>query len=218
MQNIMDAGRAARGPSILIADDHPIMRSALRAALAELSPAPRFLEAGDAAAVVALVGEHPDLDLVLLDLHMPGVGTVGGVRALRERIPEIPVAVVSGEDEPGVAAELLRIGVAGYIPKTDAPVIIVSAVRLMLAGGVYAPTRLLRAAPPTAPGPANGSGLTDRQLEVIRLLAKGQSNKEIARELGITEGTVKVHLLSVFRVLGVRNRTAAVVTAQRYLG
>jgi DNA-binding NarL/FixJ family response regulator len=218
MHSVMDAGRAARGPSILIADDHPIMRSALRAAQVELSPSPRFLEAGDAAAVVALVGEHPDLDLVLLDLHMPGVGSVAGVRALRERIPEVPVAVVSGEDEPGVAAELLRIGVAGYIPKTDAPAIIVSAVRLMLAGGVYAPTRLLRAAAPPAPGAGNGSGLTDRQLEVIRLLAKGQSNKEIARALGITEGTVKVHLLSVFRVLGVRNRTAAVVTAQRYLG
>jgi DNA-binding NarL/FixJ family response regulator len=190
------------------------MRAALRSALALLEPEPAFLEAGDADGVLALVNGRDDVDLVLLDLQMPGVGNVEGVRRLRERAPGTPMAVVSGSEEPGVAAALIGMGVAGFIPKSDAPQTIVSAVRLILSGGVYAPQRLMaeRKVEPEVPP------LTDRQLEVVRLLALGQSNKEIARALGITEGTVKVHLLSVFRVLGVRNRTQAVLSAQRFLG
>lgn len=201
-------------PVIVIADDHPIMRAALRSALALLEPEPAFLEAGDADGVLALVNGRDDVDLVLLDLQMPGVGNVEGVRRLRERAPGTPMAVVSGSEEPGVAAALIGMGVAGFIPKSDAPQTIVSAVRLILSGGVYAPQRLMaeRKVEPDVPP------LTDRQFDVVRLLALGQSNKEIARALGITEGTVKVHLLAVFRVLGVRNRTQAVLSAQRFLG
>jgi DNA-binding NarL/FixJ family response regulator len=201
-------------PVVVIADDHPLMRAALRSALAALDPEPVFLEAGDADGVMALVVSRDDIDLVLLDLRMPGVGSVAGVRQLRERTPGTPIAVISGAEEPGVAAALIGMGVAGFIPKSDAPQTIVDAVRLILSGGVYAPPQLLaeRGAGQDVPS------LTERQLEVVRLLARGQSNKEIARALGITEGTVKVHLLSVFRVLGVRNRTQAVLSAQRFLG
>ena len=190
------------------------MRAALRSALSALEPEPRFLEAGDAEGVLAQIEGRDDVDLVLLDLQMPGVGDVGGVARLRARVPGTPMAVVSGTEEPGVAAALIGMGVAGFIPKSDAPQTIVSAVRLILSGGVYAPQRLMgeRDAPPAMPA------LTDRQIEVVRLLALGQSNKEIARALGIAEGTVKVHLLSVFRALGVRNRTQAVLRAQGFLG
>ena len=199
---------------VVIADDHPIMRTALRSALAGLEPEPVFLEAGDAEGALALIEDRGDVDLVLLDLQMPGVGGIDGVRRMRERAPGTPFAVVSGSEEPGIAAALIALGVAGFIPKSDAPQTIVSAVRLILSGGVYAPQRLMdrRRIEPGMPA------LTDRQLDVVRLLARGQSNKEIARALGITEGTVKVHLLSVFRVLGVRNRTQAVLSAQRFLG
>jgi DNA-binding NarL/FixJ family response regulator len=202
-----------RGPVIVIADDHPIMRTALRAALADLAPAPTFLEAGDINGVLGQLKGRHDVDLLLLDLHMPGVGNVEGVRALRARAPDTPMVVVSGEEGPGVAGRLLAIGVSGFIPKSEAPSTIVGAVRLILAGGVYAPWRLINRRDAAGDAPA----LTGRQLEVVRLLAKGQSNKEIARALGITEGTVKVHLLSVFRVLGVRNRTEAVLSAQNFL-
>jgi DNA-binding NarL/FixJ family response regulator len=209
----MQNGGELRGPVIVIADDHPIMRTALRAALADLVPAPTFLEAGDVNDVLGQLEGRHDVDLLLLDLHMPGVGNVEGVRELRARAPDTPMAVVSGEEAPGVAARLLAIGVSGFIPKSEAPSTIVGAVRLILAGGVYAPWRLINGRDAACGVPA----LTGRQLEVVRLLAKGQSNKEIARALGITEGTVKVHLLSVFRVLGVRNRTEAVLSAQNFL-
>ena len=132
----------------------------------------------------------------------------------------LPLAIVTAEDDADVVSDLLGLGVCGFIPKTDSPNVIVSAVRLMLDGGIYVPPRLLKLG--SAPGKGvNGAaaklGLTERQLEVVRLLARGQSNKAIARQLGVTEGTVKVHLLGVFRTLNVRNRTAAVISAQRFL-
>jgi DNA-binding NarL/FixJ family response regulator len=203
----------APAPVIVVADDHPIVRSALCTALATLVPVPVFLEAGDAEGVVTQARGPREIDLVLLDLQMPGVLTVDGVRRLIGRIPGTPLAVVSGSEEPGVAAALIAMGVAGFIPKSDAPQTIVSAVRLILSGGVYAPRRLMGERSAAADAPV----LTDRQRDVVRLLALGQSNKEIARALGITEGTVKVHLLSVFRALGVRNRTQAVLSAKRFL-
>lgn len=206
------------GPLIVIADDHPLMRAALRSVLGALAPAPSFLEAGDAASALAVVASRHDIDLMLIDLHLPGIGGVDGVKALREHAPDLPIVVVSGDEKPGIAAPLLALGVAGYIPKTDAPAVIVGAVQLVLAGGIYVPPRLLNGSNAAAgSGEAGLQGLTQRQRTVLRLLARGQSNKEIARELGISEGTVKVHLLSVFRVLNVRNRTEAVLSVQRFL-
>jgi DNA-binding NarL/FixJ family response regulator len=130
-------------------------------------------------------------------------------------VPSVPLVVVSADESPGTVGALVAIGVSGFIPKSEPAHVIREAVRLILAGGTYVPLRYLGATLPGAP-PAH-AGLTERQIEVLRLLARGQPNKEIARALGITEGTVKVHLLSVFRVLGVRNRTEAVLAAQRFL-
>ena len=215
----------ALDPVIALADDHPIVRAALRAALAALGPNTRFVEAGDAASVLAVVDGEPELDLILMDLHMPGSAGTATVRAVRARAPQLPVAVVSADEDPAAVAELLRMGVCGFIPKSDSANVIVSAVRLILAGGTYVPPRLVHGDARGAgdDGAGNGTeagderlGLTARQHDVLRLLGEGKSNKVIARELGITEGTVKVHLLAVFRALHVRNRTAAVVAAQRY--
>lgn len=206
------------GPFIAIADDHPIMRAALRTALQALGPGTHFVEDSDTPATFALVAEHEHLDLLLLDLNMPGAHGLDTVRAVRQRAPQLPVAVVSAEQHSGTAAALLALGVAGFIPKSDPSDVIVSAVRLVLAGGVYVPPQLLQGyASPVPPTAAETAGLTARQLEVLRLLAQGKSNKLIARELGVTEGTVKVHLLAVFRTLDVRNRTAAVLAARRFL-
>lgn len=195
-----------------LADDHPIMRSALASALATLG-APRFVEASDAAGTLAMLDAHPDLDLLLVDLRMPGANGIDTIRTLRARAPQVPVVVVSAEEDPAHVAALLALGVSGYVPKSEPPAVIVSAVRLVLAGGTYVPPRLLA---------GNGSGepkpdLTPRQAEVLRLLAQGLPNKSIANALGVSEGTVKVHLIAVFRTLNVRNRTAAVLAAQRYL-
>ncbi len=216
-----DARSGAR--TIAVADDHPIVRAALVNALAALGPSHRFLEAHDAASTFALVDAHPELDLLLLDLAMPGGKGIDAVRDIRARAPDLPVAIVSAEEDTRVVNELLALGVCGFVPKSDPSGVIVSAVRLMLDGGIYFPPRLLRtgisapAVEGTGMSAADRLGLTPRQFDVVRLLARGEPNKVIARHLGVTEGTVKVHLLAIFRALGVRNRTAAVLAAQRYL-
>jgi DNA-binding NarL/FixJ family response regulator len=203
---------------IAIADDHPLMRAALQSALATLGPDICFVEAANHADTLALVTSEPAPDLLLMDLHMPGARGAESVREVRERAPHVPVAIVSAEDDPASVKPLLALGVCGFIPKTDSSAVIASAVRPILAGGVYVPPRLVAemALRPAINGAA-AAGLTGRQMDVVRLLARGLSNKAIARELGVSEGTVKVHLLAVFRVLDVRNRTAAVLAAQHFL-
>lgn len=204
---------------ILIADDHPLMRAALASALAVLGPDVQFVEAANHTETLARLAAAPAPDLVLLDLRMPGTSGLDGVREVRTRAPQVPLAVVSAEQDAATIRGLLAMGVSGFIPKTDSPAVIASAVRLILAGGVYVPPQLVAAA--HSPASVNGeasAGLTARQMDVLRLLARGWSNKAIARELGVSEGTVKVHLLAVFRALDVRNRTAAVIEAQRFLG
>jgi DNA-binding NarL/FixJ family response regulator len=207
------------GLRIAIADDHPLMRDALASAIGSVAPDAQFIEAASLETTLALVAQTPGPDLLLMDLHMPGSDGVSGVRAVRARAPQVPLVVVSADDDPAAVQALLALGVSGFIPKTESPAVIASAVRLVLAGGVYVPPRLLAAGGPQAR--VNGtaaSGLTGRQMDVVRLLARGLSNKAIARELGVSEGTVKVHLLAVFRALDVRNRTAAVIAAQGFLG
>jgi DNA-binding NarL/FixJ family response regulator len=201
---------------IVIADDHPLMRAALVAALASLGPRVAFLEASRHEDALALITREPAPDLALMDLHMPGARGVEAIRDMRTRAPHVPLAIVSAEDDPSAVRALLALGIAGFIPKTDKPAVIASAVRLILAGGVYVPPGLVNGAPASAAA-RDSAGLTERQMDVVRLLARGLSNKAIARELGVSEGTIKVHLLAVFRALDVRNRTSAVLAAKRFL-
>jgi DNA-binding NarL/FixJ family response regulator len=200
---------------LLIADDHEMVRLALRVALGPLGPDVGFVEAANAEEALAAAGANADLDLVLIDIHMPGMGGVEGVRRLRAARPELPVLACSATEDPALVRSLLALGVCGFIPKSDSTSVIQQAVRLVLAGGTYVPPRLLEVAPAAPAVPARLAALTPRQHDVLRLLAQGKPNKLIARELDISEATVKVHLLAVFRALGARNRTEAVVIAQR---
>ncbi|SFQ42728.1 response regulator transcription factor [Variovorax sp. 770b2] len=218
---------------ILIADDHRLVIEAVKAKLSELEPGIEFVLAMSVDELLA--GANDDLDLALIDLNMPGADGQAHIDEIRRRHPAVPVIVLSGYEDPAIMRSALERGVLGFIPKAYSPEVMLSAVRLVLAGGVYVPPMMLTALPPgivagVAPkaGGAEaltrgGAGqtlehlrsvLTERQVEVLQLLSQGKPNKLIGRSLGISEGTVKIHLAAIFRALNVRNRTEAVVAAQ----
>jgi DNA-binding NarL/FixJ family response regulator len=195
-----------------------MMRLALRTALASLGPSVEWFEAGRADDVQALLEQLPDLDLALIDFNMPGASSVHWISQLRSRHPALPLVVISAQEDAGLVRQLIALGVSGFIPKSDSARIVLQAVTLVLAGGTYAPLRLLN--PSHTEAAANGGAvadLTPRQLDVLQHLARGLPNKLIARELQLSEGTVKVHLLAIYRALNARNRTEAVVAAQLWL-
>ena len=217
---------------ILIADDHRLVIEAVKAKLAEIEPGIEFVLAMSVDELLA--GASDDLDLAVIDLNMPGADGQAHIEEIRRRHPAVPVIVLSGYEDPAIMRSALELGVLGFIPKAYSPEVMISAVRLVLAGGVYVPPMMLSAVPPgivagvaaaaaesTAPR-ASGAHtlehlrnvLTERQVEVLQLLSQGKPNKLIGRALGISEGTVKIHLAAIFRALNVRNRTEAVVAAQ----
>ncbi|RYZ11999.1 MAG: response regulator transcription factor [Comamonadaceae bacterium] len=218
---------------ILIADDHRLVIEAVKAKLGELEPGIDFVLCMSVDELLAAAGD--DLDLAVVDLGMPGADGAAHIDLLRQRHPAVPVIVLSGTEDPAVMRQALERGVLGFIPKAYSPEVMLSAVRLVLAGGVYVPPMMLSALPPgVVPGlPSGGANapasraapaaatldnlrnvLTERQVEVLQLLSQGKPNKLIGRSLGISEGTVKIHLAAIFRALNVRNRTEAVVAAQ----
>ena len=216
------ANSAVAHLSILLADDHEVMRLAMRHALQPLAREIRWVEAADAAQVDAVLAGGVDFDLALVDLNMPGTAGTSTIARWRREHPTLPLVILSATEDPSLVRELIALGVSGFVPKSDAASVMLQAIRLILAGGTYAPLRFLSAPAgadkPTAEAVCAASGLTGRQIEVLRLLARGLPNKAIARELGLAEATVKVHLLAIYRVLQARNRTEAVVAAQRQVG
>ena len=225
---------------ILVADDHRLIVEAVKAKLSELEGGVTFVLALTVDEIFA--NSSDDLDLAVIDLNMPGAVGHSHIDELRRRYPDLPVIVLSGDDHTDVMRSALESGVLGFIPKAYSPEIMISAVRLVLAGGVYVPPMMLSALAPgvvvgaakpqpwPAAQPAHGEDmelaaeartlahlrnvLTERQVEVLRLLSQGKPNKLIGRSLGISEGTVKIHLAAIFRALNVRNRTEAVLAAQ----
>ena len=198
---------------VLIADDHPLVRDALARALLELDPALQVLQAGSLEGLVELA-RAGSADLALVDLNMPGMGGVDGLLKVRAAAPTLPLVVASGQDDALTIRAVLATGAAGFIPKSERAEVLISALRLVLAGGTYVPARMLDASPPATPPKASLGDLTPRQVDVLRLLMRGEPNKLIARELGLTEGTVKIHIAALLRALQARNRTEAVVRAR----
>lgn len=206
---------------ILVVDDHTLFREGLKLLLRGLDPAVEVDEAGNCAEAleVAAGGAY---ELVLLDLKMPGRNGLDALAALHEGVPGVPVVVLSGEDDPSTIRAAIESGGMGFIPKSSTSAVLVQALRLVLANGVYLPPAALDAAlEPSAAGPeprhgqAALAGITARQMDVLRFAIKGKTNKMIARELGISDGTVKQHLSAVLRALGVQNRTEAVYAAAK---
>jgi DNA-binding NarL/FixJ family response regulator len=215
------APRAARSVSILSCDDHDLFREGLRHVLAGLDGRPRLLEAATGEEALRMVATHDDVGLVLLDLGLPDVDGFALLRKLRAEHPLVAVVVVSGSDSPRQIRKALDAGAVGFIPKASSRAVLLSALRLVLAGGVYVPPAALDVANVTAEETALGAragrrrdavtGLTPRQREVLDLMGRGLTNKEIADVLGIAALTVKVHVAAILAALEVSNRTEAVM-------
>ena len=192
---------------ILIADDHVLFREGLRQLLQQLSEEVTVLDAVDHDAILRLAALHPDADLALLDLDMPGKVPLAALAALLSQSPTIPIVVMSASDDLDEVRRTLDAGAMGFIPKSETASVILSALRLVLAGGIYVPPMLMHRG---GPGLHSGEpGLTPRQRDVLQRLMMGKSNKEISRELSLSEATVKVHLAAIFRSLNVNSRAEA---------
>ena len=201
--------------SLLIADDHPLFRAALCLAASENLPECSVHEAADLAGVLAVLAAEPEVDLVLLDLHMPGSQGLSGLATLRGQYPGVAVLVVSAHDEPRIVRRVLDHGAAGFIPKSASPAEIGEAICSVLACGSWLPPGLAAAvaALPTNPADVDLASrlarLTEQQSRVLVLLAEGLLNKQIADRLAIQENTVKTHVTVIFEKLKVKNRTQA---------
>jgi len=220
--------RSALEPAvkILIVDDHPLIREALRHVLTVLHQGIVLLEAQDCAEALTAADGVPDLDLILLDLGLPDIDGFDALSQLRERYAETPVVVLSASETPEIVTRAIDAGAMGFIPKTSSNQLLLKALRLVLAGGVYLPFEVLdqhegapqsalrRAAEARKSGAtlrASDIGLTARQSDVLGLMVQGKSNKLICRELNLAEGTVKIHVTAILKKLNVSNRTQAVI-------
>jgi DNA-binding NarL/FixJ family response regulator len=212
--------------NILLVDDHALFRGGLKFLLQQLDTGLVLDEAGNCAQAIERASDRR-YDLILLDLNMPGLNRLDALQALREAAPDAPVVVLSGEGDPAVVRAAIDAGAMGFIPKSATPEVLIQALRLVLAHGVYLPVEVLNAAEASPPlqqsrgakgaeaAEAASGVLTARQMEVLRCVIQGKPNKVIARELGVAESTIKVHLSSVLRAFGARNRTEAVYGAAK---
>lgn len=207
----------------LVVDDHALVREGLRHVLESLDERVTVLEARNATEAYALVEQHADLDLVLLDLRLPGVDGYAAMQELHRRHNTLPVVILSGsEDTPSVVAAL-KMHAVGFIPKSSPREVMLQALRLVLSGGVYIPPQALGLAGLGGHGESSNAdtksidkpALTGRQAEVLGLIAQGKPNKLIASELNISEATVKAHVTDIMRALKVANRAQAAIAARR---
>lgn len=206
--------------AVLIADDHSLFRTGLKHLVVQLLSDPDVFEATDYTEAMEFVRSGVQMGLILLDLRMPDREGFSSLANLVQEADGVPVVVLSGSGEFSDMQHCFQQGVMGYIPKNEPPEVISSALQLVLSGGIYVPSEFIHS---TNRSLEKGSGdrssalseLTGRQREVLNLLAEGESNKEIARALQVSEATVKAHLATIMKVLGAKNRTQAVVHLQK---
>ena len=203
---------------LVIADDHPLFRGALREAVAGLFEHAEIAEAGSFEEVSALLDKGGEVDLILLDLSMPGVRGFSGLMYLRAQYPSAPVVVVSGNDDPAVIRRCMDFGASGFIPKTLGIDEMRAAIMRVLKGGVWTPPDVDLAAGVDAEAAtlmARLVTLTPQQVRVLMMLSEGLLNKQIAYELSVSEATVKAHVSAILQKLGVDSRTQAVIAAAK---
>lgn len=204
---------------ILIADDHPLFRSALRQAVTlGLGPDVRLVEVASIAELETHLDDKSDWDLVLLDLNMPGAYGFSGLVLLRGQYPQIPVVMVSAQEEAAVVVKSREFGASGFIPKSSTLEQIQDAVQKVLDGEVWWPPQAFEKVDVSAEAKAASEGLaslTPQQFRVLTMVCEGLLNKQIAYELSVSEATIKAHVTAIFRKLGVRTRTQAALLLQQ---
>jgi DNA-binding NarL/FixJ family response regulator len=208
---------ALQADTVIVADDHPLFRTAIKEALQASQGETTFLEASSFETLQKLVDEQQDVDLVLLDLHMPGVSGFAGLVYLCKRYPSVPVVIISANEDPLVIQRALDHGAAGFIPKSSNIQTITNAIHDILMGEIWAP----ETSQPNLPGKnvselalaERMSQLTPQQFKVLMMVSQGLLNKQIAFDMGISEATVKAHVTAIMNKLGVSNRTQAVLAA-----
>jgi DNA-binding NarL/FixJ family response regulator len=203
---------------LVIADDHPLFRGALREAVTGLFARGDIAEAGTFDEVSSILDGASEVDLILLDLAMPGARGFSGLMYLRAQFPSVPVVIVSANDEPAVIRRCMDFGASGFIPKTAGVDVMRKAIAGVLKGGVWTPPDIdLSSAvdAETAALLARLATLTPQQVRVLMMLSEGLLNKQIAYELGVSEATVKAHVSAILQKLGVESRTQAVIAAAR---
>ncbi len=207
---------------ILLIDDHTLFRKGLALLIQELDQDVSIVEAESADHALSLA-DTECFDLVLLDLYLAGESGLTYLEPLKEAF-QVPVVMLSSEDKPEVVKRCIDQGAAGFIPKSSTPQVLIAAMQLILADGIYLPPNVLGMAPVASSTRAHTetksdsplSNLSARQIEVLKKAIMGKANKVIARELDLSEGTVKAHMSAAYRALGVKNRSEAVFTAARY--
>jgi DNA-binding NarL/FixJ family response regulator len=206
---------------ILIADDHPLFREAIHNVISDGFPGSEVMETADLDSALVLTQEHNDLDLILLDLNMPGMHGLNGLINLRNEAPTIPVVIVSAEQDKQVVLQAITYGAVGFITKSSPRVQMTEAIQQILNGNVYLPPDIIRTQKcgtrrmndaPSFP-PELLQALTRKQLLVLERMTKGESNKQIAYTLEIAETTVKAHVSAILRKLNVHNRVQAILSA-----
>lgn len=207
---------------ILIADDHPLFREAIANVISDGFPGSEVMETADLESALALTQTHDDLDLILLDLNMPGMHGLNGLINLRNEAPTIPVVIVSAEQDKQIVLQAITYGAVGFITKSSPRAQMTEAIEQILNGNVYLPPDIIRAQKSctrrsmnSAPGfpPELLQALTRKQLLVLERMTKGESNKQIAYTLEIAETTVKAHVSAILRKLNVHNRVQAILSA-----
>jgi len=210
---------ALQAETVIVADDHPLFRTAIKEALQASQGDTMFLEASSFETLQELVDANQNVDLVLLDLHMPGVSGFAGLVFLCKRYPSVPVVIISANEDPLVIQRALDHGAAGFIPKSSDIKTITSAINDILMGEIWAPESI------QANLPGNNvselamaermARLTPQQFKVLMMVTQGLLNKQIAYDMGISEATVKAHVTAIMNKLGVSNRTQAVLAASK---
>jgi len=197
---------------ILLVDDHKLVRAGLVLVLKQMQDGIELLEAGSGREAIELALATPDIDLVLMDLDLPEGSGLDALTAIHAKNKDLAVVILSAMEDQAMVSRAMALGARGFIPKSASGEVMINSLRLVLSGGICLP-----------PGYGDGArgdraelpNLTQRQLEVLRLMAQGSSNKEIARDLGISENTVRVHISAIISALDATNRTEAAYSAMR---